>query len=169
MRRWIFHAAAIIVCFLLQCSVFDRFRIASVSPNLLIVLTASVGFMRGKREGLIVGFFSGLLLDIMAGSLLGFYALIYMLAGYLNGLFQRSYYPENIRLPILSIGLSDFSVNLIIYLFMFFMRRRFSFGYYLIHTILPELAYTAITAVFLYLILLIINNRLTELEQRSAA
>ncbi len=169
MKRVIFDGAAIICCFLLQCSVFDWFRIASVSPNLLIVLTASIGFMRGKKEGLLVGFFSGLLLDIMAGNLLGFYALVYMAIGYMNGFFQRVYYPENIRLPIISIGLSDFSVNLIIYIFMFFMRRRFSFGYYLIHTILPELVYTAITAVFLYLILLTIDKKLTELEQRSAA
>ena len=61
MRRKIVLAITIIVCFLLQCTVFKALAIASISPNLLIVVVASFGFMRGKKEGLFVGFFSGLL------------------------------------------------------------------------------------------------------------
>lgn len=41
-------------------------------------LTVSFGFMRGKKEGMFVGFFCGLLIDIFYGSMIGFYALIYM-------------------------------------------------------------------------------------------
>ena len=78
MRRKIVLAITIIVCFLLQCTVFKALAIASISPNLLIVVVASFGFMRGKKEGLFVGFFAGLLLDVMFGSVIGFYALIYM-------------------------------------------------------------------------------------------
>ena len=74
MRRKIVLAITIIVCFLLQCTVFKALSIASISPNLLIVVVASFGFMRGKKEGLFVGFFSGLLLDVMFGSVVGFYA-----------------------------------------------------------------------------------------------
>ena len=40
----------------LQCTVFKALSIASISPNLLIVVVASFGFMRGKKEGLFVGF-----------------------------------------------------------------------------------------------------------------
>mgnify|MGYP000473648981 CR=1 FL=1 len=57
MRRKIVLAITIIVCFLLQCTVFKALAIASISPNLLIVVVASFGFMRGKKEGLFVGFF----------------------------------------------------------------------------------------------------------------
>lgn len=67
MRRKIVLAITIIVCFLLQCTVFKALAIASISPNLLIVVVASFGFMRGKKEGLFVGFFAGLLLDVMFG------------------------------------------------------------------------------------------------------
>ena len=92
MRRKIVLAITIIACFLLQCTVFKALSIASISPNLLIVVAASFGFMRGKKEGIFVGFFAGLLLDIMFGTVIGFYALIYMYIGYLNGFFKRIFF-----------------------------------------------------------------------------
>ena len=69
MRRKIVLAITIIVCFLLQCTVFKALAIASISPNLLIVVVASFGFMRGKKEGLFVGFFAGLLLVLVPGQI----------------------------------------------------------------------------------------------------
>ena len=87
MKRKIILAVAVILCFVLQSTVFQALSFASIAPNLLIVLTASLGFMRGRKEGMLVGFFSGLLLDIFFGSVLGFYALLYMYVGYINGFF----------------------------------------------------------------------------------
>ena len=115
MRRKIVLAITIIVCFLLQCTVFKALAIASISPNLLIVVVASFGFMRGKKEGLFVGFFSGLLLDVMFGSVIGFYALIYMYIGYMNGFFKRIFFPDEVKLPLALIAVSDFFCNLLIY------------------------------------------------------
>lgn len=167
MRRKIMIAATIIVCFLLQCTVFRALEIASVAPNLLIVVTASFGFMRGRREGLFVGFFCGLILDLMFGSTLGFHALIYMYIGFLNGYFKQIFYPDEIRLPIILIAVSDFCCNLTIYLILFLFRGRFDFGYYLLHTMIPELVYTMVVTIVLYFILLKMNQRLEEIEKRS--
>lgn len=169
MRRKIYLAVMIVACFLLQTTIFQTLSIASVSPNLLIVLTSVIGFMRGKTEGMITGFFSGLLLDISMGTTLGCYALIYMLCGYVNGFFAKRFYPENLKLPILSILLSDLYLNLVIWLVMFAMRGRTSLFWYLIHIILPELVYTAIVAVVLYLVILAIDRQLETIEKRSAA
>ena len=168
MKRVIAIAAGIIICFLLQSTVFEWLAIANVSPNLLIVLTAAVGFMRGRKAGLLTGFFCGLLMDIMSGNIIGLFALIYTLTGYINGLFQKSFYPENIKLPIASVLLSDFLINLVIYAIGFLTRGRFSFGYYLTALILPELVYTAITGVVLYLILLRVDRWLDDSDSIRA-
>lgn len=169
MRRKIVIAIIIIVCFLLQCTIFKSLSIASISPNLLVVVTASFGFMRGRKEGLFVGFFCGILIDLLFGDVIGFYALIYMFIGYLNGFFKRIFFPDEIRLPIFLIALSDFCCNIVIYFILFWFRGRFAFGYYLLHTILPELVYTMAVAILLYFILLKINQKLEEIEKRSAA
>lgn len=75
MRRKITVFIIIGVCYLLQTTFFDTLSFASISPNLLIIVTSSFGFMRGRKEGLFIGFFCGLLLDIFGGGVLGFYSL----------------------------------------------------------------------------------------------
>ena len=52
MKRKLITLLIILVCFLLESSFFHRLSFASVKPNLLIVVTSSFGFMRGKKEGM---------------------------------------------------------------------------------------------------------------------
>lgn len=168
MRRKIAVFIIIVLCFLLQSTLFQAWAFASISPNLLIVVTSSFGFMRGRKEGMWIGFFCGLLLDIFFGSVIGFYALVYMYIGYLNGFFRKRFFPEDIKLPIILISASDLAYSLMVYLFLFLLRRKFQFPYYLLHIILPELVYTIVATVFLYFIILKINQKLEEIERRSA-
>ena len=168
MKRRIITAILIFLCFLLQCTVFRHFAFAGIVPNLLIVLTASFGFMRGEKTGLLIGFFCGLLVDIFFGSVIGFYALLYMYIGYMNGKFSAIFYPQDIKLPIALILGSDFVYGIINYLILFLLRGRFEFRYYLAHIILPEIVYTIVVTLFLYPLILWINTRLEKAEKRSA-
>lgn len=168
-KRKLMTALVIISCFLLECTVFQALSFASITPNLLIIVTASFGFMRGKKEGLFVGFFSGLLIDIFFGDLVGFYALVYMLLGYCNGFFKRIFFAEDIKLPLILITVSDFLYGHIIWIFMFVMRSRFSYATYLSKIILPELIYTVFVTLILYHIILFMNEKLEAEEKRSAS
>ncbi len=155
-------------CFLLQCSVFHSLALAGIIPNLMIVLTSAFGFMRGEKEGLIIGFFCGLLSDIFFGSFMGFYALLLMYIGYLNGKFSRIFYPEDIKLPIALIITSDLSYGIICYVLLFMLRGRLQFTYYFLHIILPEALYTIVVTLFLYPLILNVNKRLEAYEKRRA-
>ena len=148
MRRKITVFLIIAVCYLLQSTVFQALSFASISPNLMIVVVSAFGFMRGKKEGLWIGFFTGLLLDIFTGSILGFYALLYMYVGYFNGFFRKMFYPEDLKLPMLLIAGSDLGCNLLIYFFLFLFRNRYHFQYYLWNIMLPELVYTMLITIF---------------------
>ena len=168
MRRKIVVMVIVIICFVLQCTLFKALSIASISPNLLIIVTSSFGFMRGKKDGLLIGFFCGLLTDIFYGGTLGFYAMIYMYLGYINGFFRKIFFPEDIKLPMILITASEFVCNLLVYVFQFLLRRKFEFHYYMIHIIIPELVYTIMVTVFLYFLLLKINQKLEAAERRNA-
>ena len=163
------EAVMVIVLFLLETTVFHYFEIASVKPNLLLILTASFGFMEGKREGMYVGVLSGFLLDICFGQYIGFYILFYTLVGYANGFFQKLYYDENIKLPLLLIGSSELAHGILIYVFQFMLQSDFHFLYYLGHLIIPEMLYTVILTLIVYQIILRINRKLVEEEKRSAS
>ena len=169
MRRKIYVALIISICFLLQSTLFQTLSIASISPNLLIVVTSSFGFMRGRKEGMWIGFFSGLLLDIFFGSVIGFYAMIYSCIGYVNGFFRKWFFPDDIKLPLILIAASDFSYNILVYLFLFFLRGRFRIDYYLLNIMLPELVYTILVTIVLYFIILKINKKLEKIEKRRAS
>ena len=154
---------------MLECTVFQNLAFGSIKPNLLIVVTSSFGFMRGKREGMFVGFISGLLVDIMFNDLIGFYALIYMTLGYVNGFFEKIFYDDDIKLPLILIAASDFLYGHIVYIFMFVMRSKFHYWYYLKSIIIPELIYTTLITLILYQIILHTNKKLEAEEKRSAS
>ncbi len=165
MRRRIVMAVLIIVFVLLQSTVCPMIAIAEIKPNLLIILTVSFGLMRGKRDGMLTGFFCGLLTDLFFESTLGFNALIYLWVGYLSGYFYRIFYDDDIKTPLLLISVSDLCYGIIQYAFRFLLRGRIHFFYYLGRIILPEMIYTLILTIVIYQILYHINRRLTISDQ----
>ena len=168
MRRKLTLFVIIALCFVLQTTVFQGLSFANIVPNLMVIIVSSFGFMRGRREGMWIGFFCGLLIDIFCGFYLGVYALLYMYIGFANGLFQKRFYPDDIKLPMLLIGGSDVVYNLIVYIGMFLFRSRFKFGNYFVSIILPEFVYTMVITILLYYLLLKINQKLEAYEKRSA-
>ena len=168
-RRTVVTAIVVLAIYIVQCTVFPALAIANIKPNLMLIATASFGFMRGPREGMIVGFASGLLIDIQHGNMIGFYALIYLLAGYINGMFEQMYFDEDIKLPLFLIAGSDFIYGVAVYFLMFLLMSDFNFRYYLNRLIIPEAIYKNVITLVLYPLLLYINRRLEAEEKRSAS
>lgn len=154
-------------CFILQCTLFKRLSFGGISPNLLLITTTSVGFMRGEKQGLLAGFVSGLFVDIFFGDVIGLYAILYMYIGYLNGKFSRIFYPEDIKLPLALITVSDLSYGMVCYIVLFLLRGRLNFPYFFFHIILPETVYTIVMSIILYPVLLTLYKRLNIDEDRS--
>ena len=110
------------VFFVLQTSVFGRLSVASVTPNLLIILVAVMGFMQGDRNALIIGFFCGLLVDLFTFNIIGIHALIYAIVGYVTGKFHNTFYPEDFKLPLLVVTGSDLGYSILMYFFTYLFR-----------------------------------------------
>ena len=108
-------------------------------------------------------------MDIFSSGVLGFYALIYMYIGYLNGVFKKMFFPEDIKLPIALIIGSDFLYNIIIYVLIFLLKGRFQFSYYFLNIIIPEMVYTIIVTCILYPLLLLLENLLERREKEGAS
>ena len=169
MKRKVITFFIILICFLLESTVFYKLRFASICPNLMIITTASFGFMRGKKNGMTVGLISGLFVDLFWGGSLGFYMLGYMVIGYVNGMFKRLFYDEDIKLPIALIAASELAYGVITYVSVDMLNGDFHFGTYLLHIIIPELVYTILATLILYQIILQINRKLEAEEQTSAS
>lgn len=151
-----------ILLFLLQTTVFPQIPFLSVVPNLLLILTVTCGFVNGKKSGLFTGFFCGLLIDIFYSNLFGFYALVYMYIGYLNGLLYNIYYDDDVKVPMVMVAASDLVYGCLIYGTQFFLRGRIQFLYYLLHIIIPEVVLTTLMTLLLYRILYTLNQKVSD-------
>ncbi len=158
----------ILICFILQTTVLKYISFAGIIPNIMVVAIASFGFMNGRKTGLILGFICGFMIDVLYGSFFGFHALIYMLVGYGNGIYRRAFYPEDLKLPVILILLSDLFVEFATYVFGFLFRGRIDFGQYVIQIFLPSLIYTMLAVFVMYPIILALNHYFENLHKRSA-
>lgn len=168
MRRFLFNFLFIITLFVFQGTIFQSLSVGRITPNLLLILTVSTGLMRGRKSGIIIGFASGILLDIFCGTNIGFYAMVYMYLGYFAGCFNKIFYPEDIKLPVVYIALSDLFFGFVCYVFLFLLKGKTDIGYYFLHICLPECAYTAIVTIILYPIIFLINRSIERKERKQA-
>lgn len=160
MRRVLALGVLIIVNFSLQSTVFGFHNVNSITPNLLLILTMSFGLMRGRKEGMLVGFFSGFLMDAFFSSVLGPYMLIYMLIGYINGFFHKNYMIEDVLLPLIVIVADELVFNIAIYFVFFFLQNKLDFGIYFRKIILPETLCTTLLTIIIYKLYVVINKHL---------
>lgn len=168
MKRIIVITLTVVICFLLQTTVFQWFALANIVPNLLIIITASIGFMRGRTEALFTGLLCGLLVDCMYGDIIGLCGLCYMLIGYISGFANIIYLNNDYTLPIFVIGFADLLYCLVYYAFTFLLRSRLNIFYYFRRIMIPELIYTVLVSLVLYKLLYSLNGLLEKFEQKEA-
>ena len=159
MKRVIILGILITICFVLQTALFPFLEIAGIAPDLMLILTVSFGLMRGRKEGMLVGFFCGFLYDVYFGYAIGPFMILYMILGYCNGFFHRLYLVEDVLLPIIIILVDD--------LIFFLMRNRLEFATYLKDIILPEMIYTALITLIVFKFFAFVNKTLKKMEKAS--
>ena len=89
-----------------------------------------------------------------------------MFIGFVNGFFRRIFYPEDIKLPMILIGLSDLLYCFMCYIFLFMLRGTLHLGYYFLHIMLPEVVYTVLVTLILYKGILYTDEWLEGFEKR---
>lgn len=166
-KKKIFTFFVILIIYLLQTTVFRSLELAGVVPNLILVVVVSYAYLRGRKNGLIIGFFCGLMLDLQYGSVIGLYAFIMMTIGFLVGFCKKFYFRDRLHLPILLILGSDFIYGLYYYICEFLLRGKLDFIYYFVHRILPEIIYTTLIGILLFLLLSFVEQRFFKMRRED--
>ncbi len=167
MRR-IAELLGVFLCFLLQSTFFQAVSFTGVVPNLLIIITSISGFAGGKKDGMMVGFLSGLLVDIFYGPVLGLNALIFLYIGYMNGFGNRVFYPEDVKLPMVFITLSDAACLILQYTFGFLLKAKLDLPFYFLNVMLPEMVYTIVITIIVYRpVQLLVTNIISMRKDRE--
>ncbi len=150
MKHIVTSFVLLIVFYLFQTTIFGNMDIAGIKPNIVIILVVFTAYRYGKIPGMFMGVFTGLLFDFTEGSYIGYYALLYLVIGYLVGFCSKLYNNDSILVPLGLVGLSDFFLNFLIFVTGFLLRNRLDLPYYLVRIILPEFIYTIVVSAPIY-------------------
>ena len=110
------------------------------------------------------GLFAGILLDLFYSGPFGFYTLLFVYIGFLNGICTRYYYEDYITLPLALSLVNEVIYNLYVYVFRFLVRNRLDFLYYFREIIVPEMIFTTVTTLLIYRFFLFTSRRIEEME-----
>lgn len=166
MKRIAINVLLMILAFTIQNCIFPLLPFLAAAPNLLLILTFSFGFIHGKEAGMYYGLFAGILLDLFYSGPFGFYTLLFVWIGYVNGICTRYYYEDYITLPLILSLVNELAYNLYIYVFRFLIRNRLDFLHYAKQIIIPETIFTVVTTLLIYRFFLFTSRRLEEMEKR---
>ncbi len=166
MKRIIINVLLMVLAFTVQSGVFPLLPFLTATPNLLLILTFSFGFIYGREVGMWYGLLAGILLDLFYSGPFGFYTLLFINIGYFNGICNKYYYEEYITLPLILSIANELVYNFYIYVFRFLIRNRLDVLYYVRENVIPETIFTTVTTLLIYRFFLSTNRRLEELENR---
>ena len=140
----------LIICYVLQSSVWGSLAINNTVPDLLMVVVVSVAYIKGGNAGIIYGFVAGIILDLTYGTHLGYFALLYLLMGFLAGIPHRFYRKDDNITPLILIAICVFINQSIFYVTKFMLRGRLDYSFFLSDIILPKMVYSVLTGAVLY-------------------
>ena len=101
--------ALILFAALVQVSIASTIEVAEGHPDVVLVLVISIALLRGPVFGAVVGFWAGLVLDVISFQTLGLTSLLLTLAGYFAGRLgevtkKSSAHPSLVAVTIGTIG-----------------------------------------------------------------
>ena len=76
MKRVIGQGVIVMLAFILQNTAFSMLSFNGVKPNLLLIIAVFFGYAAGSNNGMLTGFFIGLLCDIFYGPYIGVYSFV---------------------------------------------------------------------------------------------
>lgn len=96
--------AAVFVAALLQVVIVSSLVIRGGEPDLLLVVVVALGLLRGSSAGAFLGFFGGLVVDVITLGTMGMSSLVLTLAGFWAGRYAETTGRDRSFAPVLAVG-----------------------------------------------------------------
>ena len=92
---------------LMQVIFGSSLSILGVTPNFLMVAVVLIAFVRGSKEGTIVGFIAGLLFDFIGATVVGPMALALTITGFVAGILKEQIFAGGWLMPVSVLGVAS--------------------------------------------------------------
>jgi rod shape-determining protein MreD len=143
-------ALSLIVAWILQVSVVPYLSIFGVVPNLLFLVVVALALVEGPEAGCIAGFVAGLIFDLLGSSVVGPYALVLCVVGYVAGMLQANMFAEGWLLPVTVVFVAGLGSELAHGLILVVLDVGVPFWTALLRIMIPGALYNTALAVLLF-------------------
>ena len=141
MRVFLHWFGLLIGAYVLQSSFLPLLSHHGITANLMLLSTVSFAFLRGRRLGVLMGFLSGMLLDLVSGTFFGMNIFSQMVIGYLCGAFSNHVFKEQFFLPIMASMAATVMNYFILAVIMVLLGYRFNLIVHMQQILLPMICY----------------------------
>ncbi len=135
---------------ILQSTLFQWVEIYGVVPNTSLILVMSFAIYNGRNRGAVIGFFIGILQDIIFGYTIGLNALVFMVIGYLIGLMDQKISKDNLLIPFVLTVLATVFYETINLLLLFLLGYRIELLNIIKKMLIVEVIYNSFVSLVIY-------------------
>lgn len=107
MNRILAPSLALIAAVVLQMGLAPQIAVFGVVPNFIFLVVVTLALVKGPVAGGISGFIGGLLFDLLGTAVVGPYALVLTLVGYIAGMLTASLFAEGWLLPVTVVAVAS--------------------------------------------------------------
>lgn len=150
MNRALTTALALISAIVLQVAIAPQIAVFGVVPNFVFLVVVTLALLEGPATGCAAGFVGGLLFDLLGASVVGPYALVFCVAGYMAGLIHANMFAEGWLLPVSVVFIASVGAEITYGIIMAVLDIGLPFWSALVRIMLPGAVYNTVLAVLLY-------------------
>jgi rod shape-determining protein MreD len=137
---------------LVQTTVAPHLTVLGAKPDTTLVMVMCVALLRGPMWGSVVGFGTGLLLDIALMQTMGISSFLFTLAGYFGGRYGEGLDTDSWVPPLFTVFISTLVVQFLNAVIMFLLGIEASATFVLIRIVLPSAVLGALLASPLFMV-----------------
>ncbi len=150
MSKFFPAAVAIGVAIVLQVSIASHLAIFGVVPNFVLLVVVTLALVEGPVAGCWAGFVGGLLFDLQGSTIVGPYALVLCVVGYVAGTMQANMFAEGWLLPVTVVAVAGLATEFSYGVILALLEQGAAFWYAVTHVMLPAALYNTALAVLVY-------------------
>jgi rod shape-determining protein MreD len=141
---------ALLAAFVLQVSIASHIAIFGVVPNFMFLVVVTIALTQGPVAGGVSGFVGGLLFDLLGSGIVGPYALVLTVVGYVAGMLTANLFAEGWLLPVSVVAVASLATEVAHGIVLVVLGTGLQFWHELIMVMLPSVIYHTALAVIAY-------------------
>lgn len=151
-----------LIIYFLQTNLFSWFNLASIKPNLFVILVLIIGLFSGESKGVTFGILFGVSLDFFIGKSIGISGIMLGIVGFLAGYLDKNFSKDSRFTMIIMIILSTCLYEIGSYLFNYFVNNANIGVWLFIKILIIENFFNVMIAIILYPIITKLGYKLEK-------